>query len=304
VQSIVARPSPALPPLHDSANDASGQAQREHLRLIRISLVLLVVGAGTNVAGALHAGLQPWLLWAAAIMLLVSMILSFVVRERKADRTWFAARALAESVKSMSWRYMTRAEPYHAEPDPGAVDAKFREDLKRLIEAEKDVFGSLRPPAAGAMQITSDMRRIRLAPLEERLQLYLDARIKDQQTWYARQAERNQRNARLFFWLTIAAQGLAVVSAFWLAGNPDLKLRAAPVFAALAAALVAWTQLRRHDELAKAYALAAHELAIILSLAESLSTDEELGRFAKDAENAVSREHTLWLARRDLRQRT
>jgi hypothetical protein len=292
---------PDLPALHRSANDASVSAQAEHTMLIRVILVLLVLGAASNALTIDDLKIRGMVLWGAALGLLISMVLSFVIRIRKQDKIWFAARALAESVKTMSWRYMMSADPYQSNVNQAFVDSRFQDDLKRLITMEKEVFGSLRPADSGAAQITGVMRQIRSSPFNDRLRTYVEARIKDQQGWYSKKAVQNQRNATIFFWLTVAAQLVAVVSAFQYANSPGSALHPAGLFAALATALIAWVQLRRHDELAKSYSLASHELATILSKSDFITNTEALGVFVGDAENAVSREHTLWLARRDAR---
>ena len=67
----------------------------------------------------------------------------------------------------------------------------------------------------------------------------------------------------------------------------------------MAAAFVAWLQLKRHQELANSYALAAQELSFIAEQIQRVETAGEFSKFVSDAENAISREHTLWAARRD-----
>lgn len=65
-----------------------------------------------------------------------------------------------------------------------------------------------------------------------------------------------------------------------------------------AASIAAWTGLRQYRSLAVAYALTAHELRLVR---DSLPHAEDEARWAQvvsDAEQAISREHTLWRARR------
>ena len=71
------------------------------------------------------------------------------------------------------------------------------------------------------------------------------------------------------------------------------------VFSSLASALVAWLQVRQHEELAQSYAVAALELGFIEEQAEHVAGDPSFSAFVGDSENAISREHTLWIARRD-----
>ena len=96
----------------------------------------------------------------------------------------------------------------------------------------------------------------------------------------------------------ILTQSLAVASAFALVRWPQLPLKLS-VFATLATASIAWLQVRRHQELAQSYNLAAHELGLIAIQATHVGSDEGLSKFVADAETAISREHTMWVARRD-----
>lgn len=58
-------------------------------------------------------------------------------------------------------------------------------------------------------------------------------------------------------------------------------------------------QAKRFTELSTSYALTANEIALIREDAYGLEEDVELSKFVGDAENAFSREHTQWEARKD-----
>ena len=68
------------------------------------------------------------------------------------------------------------------------------------------------------------------------------------------------------------------------------------VAGACASAAIAWNQLNQNRNLVSLYRIAARELGIIR---DRVDTMDEAGwaAFISDAEDAVSREHTLWLAR-------
>lgn len=69
------------------------------------------------------------------------------------------------------------------------------------------------------------------------------------------------------------------------------------LFTTLAAALTAWTQVRRTEELRKSYALAANELLTIRGLLGGAATEAALSQLVRDTEAAISREHTLWVTK-------
>jgi SMODS and SLOG-associating 2TM effector domain 1 len=69
------------------------------------------------------------------------------------------------------------------------------------------------------------------------------------------------------------------------------------VCAAVASSAIAWNQLNQYRNQATAYAVAARELNVIHDQIEHVP-DDEWAAFAEEAEDAISREHTLWAARR------
>jgi hypothetical protein len=70
---------------------------------------------------------------------------------------------------------------------------------------------------------------------------------------------------------------------------------------AIVTAITAWLQTKQHRTLATAYAVAALELASVRSQISHQTTEADWARFVSDAEEAFSREHTLWKASRGLR---
>ena len=72
------------------------------------------------------------------------------------------------------------------------------------------------------------------------------------------------------------------------------------VFVAASASLLSWMQAKRFSELASSYALAAHEIGLIRENSLQPIDDEDFSMFVGDAENAFSREHTQWVARKDV----
>ena len=97
-------------------------------------------------------------------------------------------------------------------------------------------------------------------------------------------------------YVAVVTQVVALALALVLVskGAPDLV----GVFAAISASALAWLTLKRYEDLAEAYQTAAKELSRIGSEAPSNATEEGLSQFVIDSENAMAREHTLWLAKR------
>lgn len=71
------------------------------------------------------------------------------------------------------------------------------------------------------------------------------------------------------------------------------------MLAAAAVAVLSWMQVKRFQELSTSYNLAAHEIGIIKGELQNINDEPHFATFVGDAENAFSREHTQWQARRD-----
>jgi hypothetical protein len=221
-------------------------------------------------------------------------VVKFVAKQRGDDKEWFDGRAVAESVKTLTWRYMVRLSPLD---DDATCDQEFISELDSTRKARPGLrykVGAL----GDATQITSRMREVRQLPVEERRNLYIKERLEEQADWYGDKAEYNRNLADRLFWAALAAQFVALAFAVWRVVSPSAPLSLVGPLLALAAALTAWTQLGRHDELSKSYALANQELLSIKALAGTVKTEQELAKIVRDGEGAISREHTMWIAKR------
>ena len=139
------------------------------------------------------------------------------------------------------------------------------------------------------------MRRLRSLPLKKRIAAYKKGRIEDQRAWYADKAEWNRKRADWYqaglIFIELAAFGTALVTALL-----GLSISFYSLLAALAVAGVGWLQIRQHRSTADSYALASHELGAINSTFDSVDGEDAWEDFVDQAEEAISREHTLWLA--------
>ena len=144
------------------------------------------------------------------------------------------------------------------------------------------------------------MEQIRARTLEERRATYADFRIKDQLTWYAKKAAFNRRMSRYFFWALIGVNSIAVLCAVLRMVYVDQPFWPTDILVAIAASVLSWMQAKRFSELAASYALAAHEIGLIKEQSLLPDTPEKFSLFVGDAENVFSREHTQWVARKDV----
>ncbi|MFF4340366.1 DUF4231 domain-containing protein [Kitasatospora sp. NPDC001540] len=297
-----------LPRVFWAADGASLQGQARAVALSRWELLLLV---GAAFAGSADG---PVWAWAAALAYLGALFIALTVARQNPQRLWYDGRAVAESVKTLVWKYAVRADSY--QPPPRKLpDAERLYDIQLSgILGEFDTglvapgvieeLDSWRAPARHP-QITDTMEKLREQPLSVRREVYLRERVQSQRQWYQAKAVQcrnaTRRVGRLAVVLPAAGLLLAVLRALGQFGFDALG-----AVSAVAASVAAWAQLRQYRPQAAAYTLAAAELAKVEAQLASLDLDsaeaEEIwARFARDAEDAISREHTTWQARREVR---
>lgn len=282
-----------FPALYRSADDLSRTAQKNFLRALKLHLILLISAAGLSIIVIPHWSIAALQLFT----LLGALACSIYLFNKRPDRLWYAGRAVAESVKTLTWRYVCKAEPFHS--DDAIARNNFREKLKAVVEQNKEVVRSLTSHLE-AHQITDIMLTMRACPLEERKIAYSTSRIANQLSWYANKAALNRRASNLFFWTLIVVNAFAVICATLRIKFIDVPYWPTDVLIAVAASLLSWMQARRFSELAASYALTAHEISLIREQSLLPYTDDEFSLFVGDAENAFSREHTQWIARKDV----
>ena len=282
-----------FPALYRSADELSLESQIHFFRALKLHLVLLVMAAALSFVSFPH--------WSVAVLQLLALLgalsCSIYLFSKRPDRYWYAGRAVAESIKTITWRYVCRAEPFQGNDVVARSD--FQQKLKAIVDQNKDVAQAL-TTHLDAPQITNAMTQMRAYSLEERKTTYAASRIRDQLTWYAKKSALNRRTSSAFFWALIFANGLAVLCATLRIAFVTVTFWPTDIFVATAASLLSWMQAKRYSELAASYALAAHEIGLIREQSLQPNTDEEFSLFVGDAENAFSREHTQWVARKDI----
>lgn len=281
------------PALYRAADQLSKKAQAAFYLLLRVHLIALVVAAALSVLNYPHSAVAI----AQALALLTALASSIYLGTSRPDKTWYGARAVAESAKTLAWRFASRAEPFQASDEDG-VRMHFRQTLRAVVEQNSDIASKFEGDLSGA-QISRTMDQMRKRPLAERKAAYVAGRVEDQLNWYERNANQNRRKQHKFFAGLVTLNAIALVLALIKIWEPDLPYWPTDVFIAGAASLISWTQAKRYSDLATSYALAANEISFIREQAERIKDDEAFSTFVGDAENAFSREHTQWVARKD-----
>jgi uncharacterized membrane protein len=293
------------PALSQSASDTSRHGQNWYRRFVLANLILLVAGAAfSGIIGLFSDRFAVPFAVLIILTLLCAMAANFVNWRREDDDDWFLGRAVAESVKTATWRYMMRTEPFAGE---ATCDQEFAQRLRAILSERKELRQALSAVSTEPHQITARMREVRRLGVRKRYDIYVRERLDKQIAWYGDKAWLNGKLAERWFWasfgaefvgLLIALSSLVVLNDDRFGHNSGIELiNLVGVAAALAVAFTAWTQLGRHNELNKSYGLAWQELLAIKDVANSAISEEALQNLVRAGEDAISREHTMWVAK-------
>jgi len=284
-----------LPAMFAATDKLSRDGQRETATRTAINLTLLVFAA---VGGALDWKLRGGSLNVGGLIAVVAfsgaLVVGLSTASRKPEEKWYTGRAAAESVKTLAWRYAVAGDPFLKSTTD--VDRTY---ARRLSELVSELRGLDWGQVDNLDQITPMMRLIRAASLTDRRKAYVSGRIDDQSTWYTTKAKINNRRGSTWAIVATSATTLGIgLGIARMVGALDADYLS--ILAAIAASANAWAQMRQHKTLATSYALAAQELGLVKATVSRIRSEEEWARVVADAEDAISREHTLWLARRSL----
>jgi hypothetical protein len=277
----------------DAFNLADKASAGEQNRYLRWTKWLLILNIGAAALGALslsdersqQAALVATVLFAAGLMF------AYRIAAEKPNRRWYDLRAAAESAKTLAVQYAVAGGPYGTTvPD---ADQLYRDAVRAIPEALPNL------PALGRQDdpITDGLQGIRGKPFAERKEIYLRDRVQDQRDWYSRKALANQEAADKWRNVTFGGQLLGIGGgAVRALGVWDVNLLG--IAAALTTAAAAWVRTKGYESLAEAYKVTSRELEKVEAEGRAIESEEDWPDYVSDAENAFSREHTLWLARR------
>jgi SMODS and SLOG-associating 2TM effector domain 3/SMODS and SLOG-associating 2TM effector domain 1 len=281
-----------MPELFRLADATSQTGQRRFMQATSSRLALAIAAAVCGTLSYLvKIGAVEILSIAAAAAFAVAFLIEIWLLSEAPDRRWFDGRALAESAKTLTWRYAVGGSPFPL--SQGDADHYFIEQLAELLNdaGTTNIFPSAQPATSAPV---SELRR---RSLEHRRERYLRERILEQQQWYAQKAHYNARRAG--YWrlaLIILELAGVVVAALKAFGVIHIDLTS--IVSTVLGVGVAWLAVKQHEATAHAYRLASHELWLISARLRTVENEESWAAEVADAEEAISREHTMWRAAR------
>lgn len=280
------------PALYQAASDLSERSQKAFFYAFFSHMALLAIASAISIVNSS----SPQVAIAQSLVLLGALGCAIYLFLGRPDRHWYSGRAVAESIKTTTWRYISKAEPFNDSDEISTHHFKLK--LKAILVQNKDVAGSLNTNLEG-LQISTEMTQIRSMPIRERLDYYRIHRIAEQHSWYARKANTNKKKVTLYFLALIITIGISIAFSISKIAYPTVAYWPTDFFVTTAAGILSWIQAKRYQDLAVSYSLTAHEISLIRQQTKQEMDDKEFSDFVGDTENAFSREHTQWVARKD-----
>ena len=287
-----------FPNYFQAADNISISSQKYYLLALKVDLLAMIIAAGLAVYNYQLADSKLILNVITGLSLFLGLILTVVLRTKKFEDVWYQGRALAESCKTMTWRFVTCAEYFENTLDIEEVKRRFITRIKELAGEFAELNSVLAAKTLAKPIITEKMLEIRALNLHSRKDYYLRHRIEDQKEWYSSKAQINKNSYNYWFIGIMVLQTISIICIVYLIVEPDSRWNLIGLLTTLSASAISWLQIKQHQELKQAYTTATTELNFIVELSDNIVTENELSQFVLDSENAISREHTLWLAQR------
>lgn len=274
------------------------EGQQTYLKWIRVELIVLIIASLISLFPLDNTIYGKYLAISSAFVFSLGIGITFYIKNSKFEDDWYIGRALAESIKSLTWKYLTKGEPFGTDSSNEEIDRKFIELIKELLKENKS-FLKVSYKEDDGINITNRMREIRSLNFSDRKSIYVQERVKNQQEWYKTKSNFNKEQSSILFWTIIIFQTLALIYSLYLIAFPN-SFNFVPLVTTLSASVLTWLQVKQHQELSQSYAVAANDINLILSQVPYIDSEDKFEIFVADSENAFSREHTLWIARKDV----
>lgn len=286
------------PNYFQASDTLSIKSQSSYLRIIRTDLLAMIMAAILAIYSFQDINHKLMIYTLSGISLLIGLILTIVLKSKKYEDVWYQSRALAESCKTLTWRFCMCSEYFEKDVHIDEIKERFIKRIKEITNEFRDLSKFMDSVILNQNIITSKMIELRELSITEKKEYYLTNRIENQKEWYSNKAEWNKKQYDNWFWVIIFSQVLAIVSIVFLIKYPTNNWNFVGLLTTIASSAISWLQIKQHQELKQAYTTASEELNFIKELSYKVETKEQLSEFILDSENAISREHTLWIAQK------
>ncbi len=282
---------PVFPAIRELANRASILAQKRYVYLNATQLALLSTTALCAGLNPVSQARQRLVAYSVCFLMFIGLMVWVALQIGRFEVRWFKCRAFAENSKSIVWRFVMSDLNIPRERELVFLD-EWRELRGRLPELQSEFA-----LCASGNLVTPWMHQVVNLSLQEKVQCYRKYRLQNQLDWYSANSSKNSFQRTIWFWSLFLTQCVIILVAAlqaWLL----IKVNLVGFIASAAVGMLAWSQLKRFSDLATTYAVTVEDLSRISSKYSNVETQEDLNALVSDVEDAVSREHSIWLARR------
>lgn len=281
-----------------SADRLATSTKARFFLFLKIRLLCLFLAALSAGVGSFQFEYSRWIAIAGLIFFCGAFVSSLFSTFIKFETKWYLSRSLAESIKSICWKYAVFGEPYGDKHGSSGNDSsQYISDMKAIIK--QSIQQGLVLPTVDQVWVTTEMQKLRNSDLTIRLERYREDRIANQFAWYESSAKLNLLRDKQFSMASLCILLLALAyTTFAIANSSVIGFTGA--LSSGVAILTAWSQAQQFRSLAAAYSNTAVDISFARQSGASIKKQSEFESFVSDTENAISREHTVWRARRDI----
>lgn len=284
------------PSLYRAADKASIDSQKNYICLFLCEISFVLLGSILTIYNFSLTNSKIIVYLFSGAFFLLGVIVSIIQKIKRYDNLWYQGRALAESCKTITWRYISGSEEFNINMDSDLSRKIFLKKIEQLTKEFEFLNKHLDKKLLVETNITEKMIKNRSQKLLERKKHYLKERINEQKKWYSKKAHKNKFCSNLWFTINIVSHIVTILCIVYLIFNPKSNWNFVGLFSTISTSIIAWVQLKQYQNLNQSYSTASIELNLISDLGESIVSEEEFSRFILDSENAISREHITWLA--------
>lgn len=288
-----------LPDNYFMYDESAISAQRNHFRLIQFELILLVVVAILSLIVNLFQNetISTIIFSVIFIIFLIGIIIPAQYSKRQFGRKWFEFRAVAESIKSLAWQYAMACGDFYEENGANKLFLQQIKQIKEIYQINPDP----KQISKGTLNdIQQSMEEVRKKGWQEKRETYIKERIENQITWYTDKAKVNDEYSEKTDKIVIYLQIIGIIICIFLAYTHINGASALALTVTLIASIIGWSRSKQYAELVEPYQNAARELNEIRQEIELAKGETDLQCLILEAEQAISREHTMWRAKRGL----
>jgi hypothetical protein len=286
------------PPFFQESDRLAVESQKKQFRLVRIKVVIVVISAVLlSVPWKQVPVLGTISLFIVAVLLVVLIAITVLIQSEGHDTLWIDCRAVAEAIKTETWLFMMKSQPYSETLETKEAEKLFMDRVAMIMRPRPTAASQIAVDMGESPQITAHMKQIRNETIDQRLEYYAKNRIADQKKWYSAKATWNRNREATWFTFAWLLELLAAIAAIAGIILPNMFFDPVQVISAASGGLIMWLNSRSYKEPANSYGMVANDLELQRNYAACVTTEEDLSLLVTKTEEMINREQKIWLAR-------